>query len=240
MTGGRRHDEDAPTAGPVARLRDRLAHAPGAAGAPPRFDPVDAPDGPAPLFASWLLRALDEGVAEPHVMTLSTVGEDGGPDARVLLLRGLDDDGGGCGFRFATDAGSPKGRQLAAVPRAALTWYWPAQGRQVRADGEVVALGAGAAREDFAHRSPASRAAAFTGRMSAPLDGPREYARERAAAERLIAGDPDAVPRGHTVHLLWARRVEFFQLAPDRFHQRLRYERADAGGGRWRRERLWP
>jgi pyridoxamine 5'-phosphate oxidase len=221
----------------VDALRARLRTAPMAARRLPGFDPAAAGADPAPLFAAWLLRALDEGVPEPHVMTLATVDAAGRPDARVLVLRGVDDTGGACGFRFASDAGSRKGAELAARPYAALTWYWPAQGRQVRAAGPVEALDRATADADFRSRSEASRIAALTGAMSAPLTGPEAYESAREAARDRLAAAPGTVPDGHTVYLLRAAEVEFFQLAADRFHRRLRYRRTDRG---WDREQLWP
>lgn len=195
----------------------------------PGFDPDAAPDIPGPLFAAWLARALAEGVVEPQVMTLSTVSADGTPSARVLMLRGIDT--ARCAYDFASDAGSRKGRDLAQVPRAALTWYWPSHGRQIRMTGPVAVLGPEAARRDFLGRSPASRAAGFTGRMSGPLPGRAEYQRAWHAARETVARDPRRVPPGHTVYRLYATSAEFFQADPGRAHIRLRYDRAGGGPG---------
>lgn len=216
-------------------LLARVRAAPVLAGPLPRFDPDTAPDTPGPLFAGWLDRALTDGVREPQIMTLSTAGEDGTPSARVLILRGVDS--ADCAFVFAGDRGSGKGRDLAARPVAALTWYWPAQGRQIRMAGPVDVLGEDATRQDFLGRSARSRAAAFTGRVSTPLGGAEEYERENRAAEALVAAEPDRVPAGHTVYRLRAGAAEFFQADPARHHLRLRYTRE---GDRWTRTLLWP
>jgi pyridoxamine 5'-phosphate oxidase len=219
-------------------LLARLRAAPVLAGELPEFDPADAPDAPGPLFASWLDRALTDGVPEPHVMTLSTVGADGTPSARVLILRGIDS--GDPAFDFASDAVSRKGRDLAENPRAALTWYWPAHGRQIRVVGTVDVLDEETARRDFLGRSPVSRAAGLTGRVSGPLSGPMEYERARAAAQALVTAEPERVPEGHTVYRLRATEVEFFQADPGRFHVRVRYTRDGDGSGGWARTLLWP
>jgi pyridoxamine 5'-phosphate oxidase len=216
-------------------LLARVRAAPVLAGPLPGFDPVGAPGTPGPLFARWLDRALAGGVPEPQVMTLSTAAADGTPSARVLVLRGIDT--ADCAYVFAGDSGSRKGRDLAANPVAALTWYWPAQGRQIRMAGPVAVLGAEATRQDFLGRSPASRAAGFTGRTSAPLSGPGQYERERRVAEVLVAAEPDRVPEAHTVYRLRAREAEFFQADPARGHLRLRYTR---DGDSWSRTLLWP
>lgn len=237
-----------------AALLAGLRAAPVLAGPLPEFDPAEAAEAPGPLFAAWLELALSDAVPEPHVMTLATAAADGTPSARVLMLRGIDTDA--CAFDFASDAGSRKGRDLAANPRAALTWYWPAHGRQIRMAGPVDVLDEETTRRDFLGRSPASRAAGFTGRMSGPLTGPMEYERARAAAEALVAAEPERIPEGHTVYRLRAREAEFFQADPGRFHVRLRYTRneqagehldgrdgarpdEDTGGG-WTRTLLWP
>ncbi|WNI19355.1 pyridoxine/pyridoxamine 5'-phosphate oxidase [Actinacidiphila sp. ITFR-21] len=220
-------------------LLARLRAAPVLAGPLPEFDPDGAPDGapdaPGPLFARWLDRALTDGVPEPGVMTLSTAGADGTPAARVLMLRGVDT--ADCAFRFTSDSRSPKGHELAANPQAALTWYWPAHGRQIRITGPVAVLEGEATRRDFLGRGEPSRAAGFTGVTSAPLSGPAEYERAARTARREVAAEPDRVPATHVLYRLRATWAEFWQAVPARFHLRLRYERA---GGGWTRTLLWP
>jgi pyridoxamine 5'-phosphate oxidase len=216
-------------------LLARLRAAPVLAGPLPSFDPDAAPQAPGPLFAAWLTEALAGGVPEPQIMTLSTAGADGDPSARVLILRGLDT--AGCAVDFASDARSRKGQDLAANPRAALTWYWPAHGRQIRMTGPVSVLDDDARRRDFLGRSEAARTAAFTGTISRPLSGPDEYDMAYREAGRLVAAEPERVPATHTVYRLRARQAEFFQGDPAHFHLRLRYEREGRG---WTRSLLWP
>ena len=201
----------------------------------PDFDPAGAPDDPGGLFAEWLAAARDAGVLDPQVVTLSTVDPQGAPDARVLVLR--DVRGGGAEWVFAADADSPKGRQLAGSPAAALTAYWPAQGRQIRVRGPVEPSAPEVSAAEFLTRSPASRAAVLVGHQSEALDSPEAYDRAlREVAERLAAA-PGTVAPGHTVYLLRAHEVEFWQGHPGRRHVRLRYGRA---GGGWSRTLLWP
>jgi pyridoxamine 5'-phosphate oxidase len=223
-------------------LRERLRRTPALAGPLPEFDPRQAPPEPGPLFAHWLADALDDAVPEPHVMTLSTADAAGRPSSRVLMLRGFQLDAGRLDFVFATEAASRKGRELTANPYAALNWYWPRHGRQIRATGRVTALDRRAAREDFLGRGEPSRISGFTGLMSAQLPGVDpypEYQRARARAREIVTADPRAVPEGHTVYVLRADEAEFFQgdSGPDRFHRRLRYAR---DGERWTRGMLWP
>jgi pyridoxamine 5'-phosphate oxidase len=222
----------------AASLLRRMRAAPVLAGPLPPFDPAAAGPAPGPVFADWLARALDDAVPEPHVMTLSTADAGGRPSARVLMLRGVDLER--CAFVFASEAGSRKGRELAGNPYAALTWYWPRHGRQIRMTGRVRALDADTARRDFLGRREPSRVAGFTGLMSAPLAGPEAYEEERRRAGERVAAEPEAVPAGHTVYELTADEAEFFQGDTGGFHRRLRYVRDGGDGQGWSRGLLWP
>lgn len=233
----RTDDPEAPFSGEdlLGRMRSALV----LAGPIPSLDPdpEHAPGTPGTLFANWLAYALDDGVPEPHVMTLSTADAEGRPSARVLMLRGVDIDD--CSFVFASDAVSRKGRELAANPYAALTWYWPRHGRQIRMAGTVRTVNSQTARRDFLERSEPSRVSGFTGRMSAPLPGPDVYDEERRRAAAFVAANPEAVAHRHTVYRLRADEAEFFQGdATGRFHVRLSYARQD--GRDWSRGLLWP
>lgn len=233
------------------------ASAPGAAGAPsavaglllgrppmaralPDFDPGRAPGAPGPLFAEWLASALAAGVLDPQVAALSTIGADGVPDARMLVLRDVAADGGG--WVFAIDADSPKGRQLAAHPVAALTLYWPLQGRQVRVRGSVEAASPEVSAAEFATRSPGARAAVLVGRQSDPLGALADYDSAAASVGRLLEEAPDTGAPTHTVYTVRAHEVEFWQGDQTRRHVRLRYTRTGDGpdGADWAATLLWP
>ncbi|GAA3737430.1 pyridoxal 5'-phosphate synthase [Streptomyces tremellae] len=199
----------------------------------PTFDPADTPATPDELFVTWLRGALAAGVREPHAMTLSTVDAEGHPDARVLILKMVDADG----WQFAVHAESPKGRDLAGHPGAALTFYWPPLARQVRVRGPVAARPARQAAADFLARSPQARAEALLGAQSRPLGNLAE--RDRRAAESLdrVRHHPDLVAPEWTLYELRAERVEFWQGDAGRRHTRLAYLREADG---WRRQLLWP
>ncbi|MFD0259220.1 pyridoxal 5'-phosphate synthase [Kitasatospora indigofera] len=195
----------------------------------PFFDPERAPDAPGPLFADWLAGAFAAGVLDPQVVTLSTIGTDGAPDARALVLRDVDADGGA--WVFAIDADSPKGRQLAGHPVAAMTLYWPAQGRQVRVRGTVEAAPPAVSAAEFATRSPGARAATLVGHQSEPLPSPAAYDLAAEEVARRLELDPAVVAPTHTVYTLRAREVEFWQGDQSRRHVRLHYRRTDAEAG---------
>ncbi|MFT4282328.1 pyridoxal 5'-phosphate synthase [Microbacterium sp.] len=115
--------------------RAMLRSLPSLSGTAPSWDVDDLPGEPVSLFLAWLDGARRAGVAEPHAMTLSTVDESGVPDARVLVLKDVDDRG----WAFAGTRSSAKGRQLEAAPHAALTFWWQPLVRSVRVRGRVVA-----------------------------------------------------------------------------------------------------
>ncbi|KAE8381308.1 hypothetical protein BDV26DRAFT_278882 [Aspergillus bertholletiae] len=111
------------------------------------------PSTPQDAFRRWLDEAIEAGVKEPHAMTLATVDEHGYPDARVLILKNIDDRG----WHFAVKADSPKAQQLETNGYAALTFYWPQVGRQIRLRGLARQLSDAECREDFAERPLKSR-----------------------------------------------------------------------------------
>ncbi|MGV3491180.1 MAG: pyridoxine/pyridoxamine 5'-phosphate oxidase [Devosia sp.] len=214
-------------------FRDRLRRLPSI---PNRAWPLaadTAPKTPHELFRDWLEFAIDVGVPEPHAMTLSTVDADGAPDARVLILKDVD----ARGWHFATDTMSPKGRQLAAEPRVALTFYWPRLARQVRIRGVAVALADDVGRADFRARSVAARSVAMLGRQSQPLASSGELAASLTAAVARLVMEPQHAAPGWTVFAVAPSSAEFWQGDSRRQHLRLRY--AQDGDG-WQREALWP
>ncbi|MFJ6617404.1 pyridoxal 5'-phosphate synthase [Kitasatospora sp. NPDC091335] len=205
----------------------------------PSFDHEAAPAEPGPLFVDWLATALHAGVLDPQAFTLSTVDADGMPDARVLVLRDIDP--AGTGWNFSAAADSPKGRQLADHPAAALTVYWPQLGRQVRVRGTVERAADLVAAAEFATRSPAARVGALVGRQSESLGSLAEYDEAVAVARRRLETHPDAVAPGHAVYTLWAHEVEFWQGDAERRHVRLRYTRTGpVSSPEWSRTLLWP
>ncbi|GIF53743.1 pyridoxamine 5'-phosphate oxidase [Asanoa ferruginea] len=211
-------------------IRSYLRALPVFAGQLPSFDPAQAPARPDTLFLGWLSSAVEAGVREPHAMTLSTIGLDGVPSARVLILKQVDDEG----WQFAAHAAAPKGQELSRHPVAALTFYWPAQARQIRVRGPVRPE-SGAA--DFLARPAGSRAEASLGRQSQPLADRATLDLAVTQATQRIAAEPDFVDPGWTRYTVAATEVEFWQGDKERKHTRLRYSRTAAG---WTRELLWP
>lgn len=187
------------------------------------FDPDDTAPTPEQQFVHWMRTAVAASVPEPHAMTLSTVDADGLPDARILLLK----DVGADGWRFATSRLSTKGRQLVSHPHAALTFYWPLLGRQVRVRGAVADLGPEVGRADFLARSRRARAVALLEQQSIVLDAEEVLGEALAEAEARICNYPDATAPSWAVYLLKASAVEFWQGDTGRRHTRLQYIQND-------------
>lgn len=200
----------------------------------PPLDPAAAPGEPLELFTRWFAEAVAAGEREPHTVSLATADAEGLPDARIVMLHGADADG----WAFATHADSRKGRHLSTRPYAALVFYWPALGRQVRLRGPVAVAPAEEASADLHARSTGALAAALTGRQSAELGSTDELARASEAAWERAGREPDAPVPSWTLYRLRPDEVEFFQGEARLRHVRLVYRRT--GGGDWDRRLLWP
>src|SRR5256885_1544498 len=129
----------------------------------PEFGPAEVPDDPVTLFLRWLQAAQKDGVPARQTRTLATADDRGRPSSRVLICKDVDGTGR---WYFASGAASGKGRDLAVNPHAALSFWWPGQGRQIRIRGPAGPADRQASAADFLARPPASRAEALIGRQS--------------------------------------------------------------------------
>ncbi|RZB19811.1 pyridoxal 5'-phosphate synthase [Streptomyces sp. F001] len=199
----------------------------------PPFDPATAPAEPLPLFTGWFAQAVAAGQPEPHTMSLATADEEGRPDVRIVMLHGADAHG----WSFATHVTSRKGGHLTARPYAALSFYWPVQGRQIRVRGPVTTAPAEEGQADLHARSTGALAAALTGHQSEPLASLQELTLASEAAWTRAQDDPDTPAPTWTLYRLQPDEVEFFQGDARRRHVRLAYRRTEDG---WSRQLLWP
>jgi pyridoxamine 5'-phosphate oxidase len=214
-------------------VREYLRSLPVFGGAIAAFDPQTAPESPIELFEQWLRYAAEAGVCEPHAMTLSTRDADGAPDGRVLILKDIDTRG----WWFASNSDSAKGFQLVCAPYAALTFYWPQVGRQVRVRGTVKTGTPEHNAADFRARGSGARAVALASEQSRPLTDLPACARAVEKARDRLRANPELVAPGWRTYVLHATTVEFWNADKDRQHVRLQYRTADNG---WTRSLLWP
>lgn len=188
---------------------------------------------PIAQFGRWMKDAEEHANQRvPESCCLSTMGEDGYPDGRVVLLKFFDERG----FVFYTNYRSPKGRSLEKTPRAALTFHWPALGRQIRVVGDVEKVPPEESDEYFSTRPRGSKISAWASDQSAPIEDRPALERKQAEMEAKF---PDAVPRpphwgGYRIE---PRRIEFWQDCEFRLHDRFRFDRR---GDEWSCARLSP
>lgn len=200
-------------------------------------------DDPIALFKDWFQRAKDKEPRDPHAMTLATVDPAGMPDARMVLLKGVDEgdapDGAGGGFVFYTNTDSRKGVQLSANPAAALCFYWKSLARQVRIQGPVRPVADAEADAYFASRARDSRIGAWASLQSQPMES--RFALETrlaAVAARYAIGDVPRPPNW-SGYRLTPVRMEFWRERPFRLHDRVAFTRAGPEAP-WTRSRLYP
>jgi pyridoxamine 5'-phosphate oxidase len=170
---------------------------------------------------------------EPTAMMLATVGDDGRPSLRVVLLKGVDERG----FVFYTNYESRKGRELLAQPQAALCFHWQPLERQVRIEGDVEPVAPEEADAYFATRARLSQIGAWASRQSRPLASDAELDERVHEMEERFAGGAVPRPPYWSGFRVLPRRIEFWRNRAFRLHERLVYER---DGESWRVTRLYP
>jgi len=192
----------------------------------------DAHADPLRQFERWLRDAISADVPTPNAMSLATVSTTGAPSARIVLLKGIENDS----FVFYTNYESRKGRELAAHPAASLVFYWAELERQVRIDGRVERTSAQAADDYFASRPLGARLSSWASQQSTRV-------RDRRALEDALAqmsarwGEQPPRPPHWGGYRVIPESIEFWQGRANRLHDRLLYTR---DGERWKIERLAP
>ena len=195
---------------------------------------ADLDPDPILQFERWLEDAGAAGVFEPGAVCLATASRKGEPSARMVLLKGVEERG----FIFFTNYGSPKARDLAENPRAALVVAWVELARQVRISGSVERVSREESARYFESRPAGSRLSAWASHQSEVIDS-RQVLQERMRRFQTRFGDRDIpLPPFWGGYCLSPARIEFWQGRPDRLNDRLRYRRQ--GEGRWVVERLAP
>jgi pyridoxamine 5'-phosphate oxidase len=176
--------------------------------------------------ARWLADAVAAGVPEPNAMVVATVDDTGAPDARVVLVKGVDPRG----IVFFTNYTSRKGAQLAARPQASAVFFWQPLERQVRIAGDVTQVSSEESDAYFASRPRASQLGAWASHQSQPVADRATLERRLAETEARFAGGAVPRPPHWGGYRIAPRRVELWQGRVGRLHDRFVYERADGGG----------
>jgi pyridoxamine 5'-phosphate oxidase len=194
-----------------------------------------AADEPLRLFAAWLSEATAAEPRDPTAMTLATIDADGLPNARMVLLKGVDERG----FVFYTNMDSQKGRELDVHPQAALVFHWKSLNRQVRVRGDVERVTEAEADAYFATRAKQAQIGAWASKQSKPLES--RLAFEKAVALYAAKYAVGAVPRppNWSGYRIVPLRIEFWHERPFRLHDRIEFAR-DNLNAPWSKTRLYP
>jgi pyridoxamine 5'-phosphate oxidase len=188
---------------------------------------------PMALFSEWFAAASAAEPNDPDAMALATVGDDGAPDVRMVLLKGADAGG----FVFYTNMESSKGRQIAVSSNGALAFYWKSLGRQVRVRGRVEPVSDAEADAYFATRARDSRIGAWASQQSRPLESADALEKAVASYSAKYPGDDVPRPPHWSGYRLVPNAIEFWEQRPFRLHRRRLFTRDGTG---WKETRLYP
>lgn len=191
------------------------------------------PAEPLTWLREWLEGARELGLNEPTAMNLATVGADGRPSSRIVLYKAIGPEH----IEFYTNYESRKGQDIASHEAGALCFFWDAQLRQIRIEGPLSRLSAQASDAYFASRDRGSQIGAWASQQSRPINSRADMEQAYVEIEARFAGQDVPRPPHWGGYALKIEAIEFWQGRPNRFHDRLVYQRESDG---WRITRLQP
>lgn len=191
--------------------------------------------GPDPIAAlqHWIDEARDAQLGDEPVVTLATADHSGAPDARLVVMRSISEDG----LTFYNDSRSPKGQQLAEEPRAAMLAYWEALGRQVRVRGKVEVLAPDMSDAAFGSRERRSQIGYWANEQSAPISDRTALEKNFDTVTNRFEGKNLPRPDHWVLCSLRPGSIEFWQSGDRHLHDRIAYTIVN---GKWQAERLQP
>lgn len=190
------------------------------------------PEEPFSLFSEWLEKAVQCNIPEANAMVLSTVGKEGKPTSRVVLLKGFDINKG---FSFYTDYQSKKGKDLETNPFASLLFFWNFLERQIRIEGKVKKQNRKQSIDYFKERPLESQISAMVSKQSRPIESLAELEKQRQ--ELLKSPRLVQCPERWGGYTLCPERIEFWQGGRYRMHHRMEYTLVNKS---WQKQRLSP
>jgi len=188
---------------------------------------------PLALFDEWFAEARTAEINDPEAMSLATVGSDGQPSVRMVLMKGHGPEG----FVFYTNEQSAKGQQLRDNPRAGLLFHWKSLRRQVRVEGPVERVPGGDADAYFASRGRDSQIGAWASDQSRTLDSRGTFEARFEGVERKFDGQDIPRPPHWGGYRVVPERIEFWSDRPHRLHERRLFTRSGEG---WTEGLLYP
>ncbi len=189
---------------------------------------------PMKLFSAWFNEAQEAKVPERNAMTLSTATSDGRPSARIVLLKGFNDEG----FIFYTNYLSRKGKEIGKNPAGALTFFWPSMERQIRIEGMIEKTGREESEQYFHSRPRNSQVGAVASPQSQEIPDRESLEKKWQELSEKYDGQEVPKPSFWGGYILKPRLIEFWQGRPSRLHDRIVYKKAD--NKNWKKVRLAP